>query len=505
MRRQIITVISFAVLFAVLIAGYMIFVRPLSSSGKDEKAPVETEEGEVIGITDRIFMFEHIDSADVERYEITNETGTFAMKRGGDGVFAIEGFESVPYDSDRFSKLVSLTTYTLSKTKVASGASEEKLAEYGLDKPQASWTVTTKSGKEHTVYVGGRLLTGGGYYCMYEGRNSVYVLDNDIESAVLCPIESYVNPVICASIKQDDFYKVDDFTVYKGENKLFSLRQVEESEKINKDAKVEVIMDYPTSYYPNTSEYYDVVYQYMGFIGDSCHKLGITDEDLVECGLDSPEHVITFVYGGINHALYFSEKDEEGNYYAFSNLFPEYIAKVNEESVKYLEYELIDWMDPYIYQQYITNIKELKVEAGGVSTVFELTHGLTADGSAATLAVTANGKKMSEADVANFRQYYKSLLAISVEDYIVNDEYCPMSEEELIGYYTDDNVYLSFTYTTLSGKETTLKFYRYSTRHSAATVNGVGEFYVVTDLVTKIANDTVRVLSGEEVIAFAKD
>ena len=36
-------------------------------------------------------------------------------------------------------------------------------------------------------------------------------------------------------------------------------------------------------------------------------------------------------------------------------------------------------------------------------------------------------------------------------------------------------------------------------------VNGVGEFYVLTDLVKKIENDTERILKGETVTAFDKN
>ena len=67
------------------------------------------------------------------------------------------------------------------------------------------------------------------------------------------------------------------------------------------------------------------------------------------------------------------------------------------------------------------------------------------------------------------------------------------------------NAYMTFTYTTLGGETTELSFYMYSTRHSVVTVNGVGEFYVLTDLVKKLENDTVRVLSGETVTAFDKN
>ncbi len=506
MKRQRILLICLAALFALLIVGYIFVVRPMvKPEPQPEAEPLETEAGEVV-LGDRFFMFGDIRTEDVAKIEVKNEHGGFAFTRNDKGAFVIEGYDRVPYDESKLATLVSLTTYTLSKTKVASGANDEKLAEYELTEPRASWTVTTNNGEEHTVYVGGRLLTGGGYYCMYEGRRSVYVLDNDVETAVLCPIESYVNPVICAAISQDDFYMVDDFTVFKGKEQLFSLRLVDKDEMVNKDALAEVIMDYPTAYYPDSPFYYEILYQYMGFIGDSCYKLGVTDEDMVKTGLDAPAHTVTFKYNGAEYALYFSQLQEDGYYYALSNVYPEYIAKIAGESVEYLEFDLIDWIDAGLFQQYITNISEMTVKTGDIDVTFHLSHSLSADGSTQLLDVTANGKRFSQDEVSNFRQYYKSFLAIAIEDYILADEYCTMTEAELEEYYKDEsNVYLTFIYKTTEGKTTVMKFYKYSTRHSAATVNGVGEFYVVTDLITKIASDTQRVLNGEKVTAFAKN
>lgn len=506
MRRQKILLISLAVVFCLFIVGYIFVVRPMikEPAPEAETETPETEAGEVL-LSDRFFMFQTMSTDDISEISVSNEHGGFSFVRNKGGQFIIEGYERVPYDANRFATLTSLATYTLAKTKVISNASDEKLDEYGLLDPQASWTVTAKDGKEHKVYVGDRLITGGGYYCMYDGRRSVYVLDTDVETAVLCPVEDYVSPVICNIIEQEDFYMVEDFTVYKGKDPLFSLRLVDEDEKINKDALAEVIMDYPTAYYPNSSYYYEVLYQYMNLSGDSCYKLGVTDEDLKAVGLDAPAHTVMFEYHDEKYVMYFSELQEDGTYYAATNMYPEFIVKVPAESVEYLEFELIDWIEDGMFRQYITNLSEIKVESGDTKATFELYHSLSADGTREILDVVANGNRLSEDGVANFRQYYKSFLAIMMEDYILNDEYCKMTKEELEAYCEDeDNVYLTFSFKTLEGKETVMKFYRYSTRHSAATINGVGEFYVVTDLITKIANDTGKVLRGETVTAFDK-
>ena len=267
-------------------------------------------------------------------------------------------------------------------------------------------------------------------------------------------------------------------------------------------------MTYPTAYYPNTSMYYELIYKFMGFTADGCVKIGATDADYEKYGLDDPAHVIFFDYNGNNYRMYFSALTD-GRYYAFSNLNPDVIGFVEAENAEFLEYELIKWIDPYLFQEYINLVDTISVSADGVSANFKITHipieGAT-DEKNEKISVNANGAGLSEKASENFRQYYKNLLAIAVVDYCKNDEYCPLTQEELEKLAKDtEKAYLTFSYKTLAGKTETFRFYRYSNRHSLATIDGVGEFYVPTDQIDKIKNDTLRILSGEEVTAYSKN
>ncbi len=505
MRRQGILTIILAAVFAVSLVVYFAVIAPITAPKETEKKVPETELGEVFDINERYFMFKNLQRGEVDTVTINNEFGSFTFENGGEAGFYIRGFDNVPFDEELFASLLHISSYTLAKTKVGSDLSDEKMEEYGLDEPCASWTVTSKDGHSYTVLVGDKLLTGGGYYCQLEGRRSAYVLDVAIEKTVLVPIEDYVKPVLVAGISKDDYYLTEDFTMYKGGEKLFSLRLLEKDEMINKEALAEVIMDYPTEYYPNSSLYFNLVYSFMQLNADGCEKLGVTEEDLAEYGLKDPAYKMTFKYAGAPFEVSFSELSEDGFYYAYSNFMPTVIAKCAEENFEYLENDLIDWIDEYVFQQYITNISNITVKSDKVEADYALSHAYAEDGKE-LLYVQANGKGLNEDGIANFRQYYKSFLALAIKDYYTNDEYCSLSEEEMAELVANkDNAYLEFTYTTLNGDETTLAFYRYSTRHSLVTVNGVGEFYVLTDLVQKIENDTLRILNGEEVIAFDKN
>ena len=183
MRRQNILIIVLASLFALLLVAYIFLIRPMEKENEagEETSAVETEDGESLGISDRYFLFSSLERKDIKSIEVDNEYGGFTLTSDKDGDFHIKGFEHLNVDPEKLSSLVSVSTYTLAKTKVGSSLSDEKLLEYGLKTPQASWIVTDKDGNRFRVFVGDKLLTGGGYYCMFDGRRSVYVLGTEVE------------------------------------------------------------------------------------------------------------------------------------------------------------------------------------------------------------------------------------------------------------------------------------------------------------------------------------
>lgn len=504
MRRQGILIIVFTAIFALSLVLYFALIRPMTAPETEENEPLETEPGEFLSPNDRFFMFGSLDRDEIASITVNNEYGGFTFENDGEGYFYIKGYDSVPFDQELFATLWNVTSYTLSKRKLGSNLSDEKLEEYGLLEPQASWTVTDLEGNTNTVYVGDKLLTGGGYYCQFEGRKTAYVLGTDVGKTILVPIENYVTPYLVAGMSQDDYFLTDDFTVYKNGEKLLSMRLLPEEEMVNENALAEVRLDYPTDYYPDSTLYFTIVQSYLQLVASGCEKLGASAEDIERLGLQDPAHMVTFEYKGVKFELRFSELTEDGIYYATSNLYPNVIARCDGEGFEYLEYDLIEWIDEFVFQQYITKIENMTVKTDNIEANFDLIHSFDAEGET-VLHVKANGEELSTSDVDNFRQYYRSFLAVAIEDYYLNDEYCTMSEEEMEAYVADSaNAYLTFTYKMADGAEEEICFYQYSTRHSLVTINGVGEFYVLTDLVKKIENDTFRVLNGETVIAHDK-
>lgn len=508
MKRQIKLLIALGVVVLLCALGYVLANRfvPEEEPVVVEKDPIQLEDGESLLGDKQVFMFDALSRNDIETITVDNEFGGFVFENNGKGEFFIQGYDTVVTDETLFATFLNVASYSLSKVKVGSDLSDEKIAEYGLDNPQASWTVKGYDDSWYKVYVGDRILPGAGYYCMLDGRKSVYVLSENIGSTVLVPIEDYVTPLICGGISQDDYYTVDDFTVYNYGEKLFSLERVAKDKQENPGALAEVMMNYPTAYYPDSSLYFELIYSYMSLFADSCYKLGAGVEDREAVGVgENPAHRITFNYNGAVLDLRFSELTEEGTYYCWSNMSPNLIGICDGDSFSYLENGLLDWIDPHMFQQYITNLSSLKVITENRSVDFDFTHGMSSDGDP-ILHIKANGESLSDEDVSNFRQYYQTFYIIAIHGYCDEDEGFKLSEEEKLALLSDETkADLTFVYKTISGDEKTYSFYRYSTGHTLISVNGVGEFYVLADTVEKVINDTERLMNSETIDAFGKN
>ena len=94
--------------------------------------------------------------------------------------------------------------------------------------------------------------------------------------------------------------------------------------------------------------------------------------------------------------------------------------------------------------------------------------------------------------IPDFRNLYKVLLTISIEDY------APYTEQTL-----PDNAPLlgTVTLTTVGGGTLRYQFFAYSGRRCLYTINGKGEFYVPRDRVEKLLRDTTTLLQGGSVDA----
>ena len=441
---------------------------------------------EVLGSQNRILMFNHTEKANIQSVEVHNTHGTYTFYRDASDNFVIKDAETASYDRELLSSLVVSSGYTLSMTRVSENC--EDLSEYGLseaDNP-AYYTLTTTQGVTHTVYIGKPIPTGAGFYCSYEDRPAVYVLDATLASTLLADVRDM-------SKNGEDFLHVD---------------YLSDAERTQTASTSIWKMVYPEGGYTPSSTNYDAMLQsFTNFTGNRVLEYNVlgsmeteefTEEQVAlfeKYDLGSPETTISFDYtdpnGGytITNMVWFSSMTEEGQYYVYSWLF-DAISVIDAATYPWLSYDIIDFIDRPVFQMNINNVAKIEIWGGEIGEE-QMQSDFRLVGDAQELVVTED-LTGTVVDTQNFRQLYKTMLSIEIEDYTEDSS---TDEAKCIA---------SMRITTEAGIVTEYKFYAYATRRCFMTINGEGEFYVNRDMAAKLISDAKKVIAGIEVNSDAR-
>lgn len=299
--------------------------------------------------------------------------------------------------------------------------------------------------------------------------------------------------------------------------------------------------DYMDGYFPNSDNISEVLYNLYATTFGGTIKLGPTDDDLAEYGLEEPAHLLSFTYvdaDGIHHDNYIqiSEKNEDGTYYAYSPYF-DMIVSVAESSFNFLEWEEIDWYEREYFLANIAHCQSIKLESASMDKpiVFVLDNSKSDQSekiNSENLEIYYEGKLMdyslvvtkpsgtqtTETAAYNFRRFYQALLTASVEG---NAE---LTEEEMAALRAtpDEDCQLKITTILDDGKGATryavYRFYQYTERKSYMTIellddpnskgdpqNGQGLFYVSRTFCDKLISDAYRFIEGVEIDVDSKN
>ncbi len=512
-------IIIFSALFVLLLIVYIAFVRPLLNVADEgtEKLELLPGEVEISSSIENFYVFAPVSRSSIQSIEVENEYGGYKIYRDSSDNFQIDGCIGISIDANVFSSLVVSTGTVTAMTRVAADLTDNELAQYGLDTPQASWTVTDTAGDKYTVYVGDILVTEGGYYIKYADRNAVYIVDTALAQTVLQPSSVLIEPLLTAGMSQSDYFLVDEFTIFHGDELFVHVTRVPEYQQANPNAAVEVDLIYPNresdgkiEYYDiNDTLYFEVLASLMSLECESVVEF-LPDADTASSyGLAEPEYTVAYTFGGFDFCIFVSALQDDGYYYATSNLY-DYatICRVSPDSLYWLTKDSFSWIFRSPFYENITTVSRITVVGNGVDVDFRLTHGTDSEGYA-TLDVREvnSGIEIPNSQVRNFREYYKTLLNIA------NKEYAAISEDDRAALTADDSMLImTMTYENLDGKAVEYKFYKYyeastgqlSSGKVFSVIDGIGEFYTSNDLVEKVLESSLRVIDGLDIDPYGK-
>ena len=208
-----------------------------------------------------VLLYPMLERAQIRSIEVHNEKDAFTFVKNEQNDFEIQGYPGIPYNSNMFSTLVTVTGYTSTYQRLDIAKAYEKdektgeylypeydgfrqkgYEEYGLtenpDDAVNYFIITAMDGTVHKVVLGNETLAKTGRYARYVGRDEVYVLkeleetefNTTLSGTLLCVVEDYVKPTAAAALSTNNYFDISNFM----------LNRVELTEEMLKDPDFDV-------------------------------------------------------------------------------------------------------------------------------------------------------------------------------------------------------------------------------------------------------------------------
>ncbi len=515
-KQSKLIIILASVLAVILVLFFVLGPTGFDVFGFNEQQEevLELLEGEVFLGPTRRLVFEHMERDEIQSIEVHNQHGTYTAYYNNEyKQFCFYGAEDTPYDENLFSSLIVNAGYVMMIDRLSHEERSSDYSEYGLgENDDASYyIITSRDGKsKYKMYIGNSTLDNSGYYAMLDGRDEIYVLTPNLSSTVLADVKTLLTPLLTLPISDNDYYtKINDFFISRNSEPFVRFAYVGQTEdKETMGVTIPYTLSYPKYYPGSTAQIQSVITSSMNLTGEEILEFGVYDEsedengetvynlrpELAEkYGLSSPAYDLFYSYGEyeIFSLVSFSkkQKDEDGTefYYALSQGY-DVIVKISADKVKFLEWELVDYIEKAIFNCHIDYVGQIDLTGGDKKFCFKLTGtgkklNVTETYSNRLLKPNPEGTSKDVLDdVYNFRQFYKTSLTITTQDVTETP-----TEKALIA---------EMRVTLRNGDVNEYRFYSYSDRRCYYTVNGEGEFYVARSMVKKLLNDAQKVVDG---------
>ena len=537
--KKVRLIIIVTAVIAALVALALIFVPGLFKT--EVTQPPKLYDGEALSGSKRVMMFPQLQRSQIQTIEVHNSRGDYTVYYNTElESFSFLGLEGAPYNEELFSQLIVAAGFPLISDRFLPGDERAPLEEYGLGEndEKAYYIITERPHEDGTpalsykVYIGKPSLTENYYYCMVEGRDIVYILEQSIKTTLLADVKSLLTPILTYPIEDNSYLTNISEIIILQNGDLFAqikYQNTEDNVPGVQDFGVTVpyIVTKPVEYDASTQKMTNLLGQIVNMSGTELLEYNIYDvvhltdengEPLLDengeqdyeyvmkpeiaekYGLAEPAHDVYYRYTTndgeeVVVMVSFSEKqrDEDGSeYYYVASLLFHTIAKMDASSLQFLDWSLMDYLDKPVFSVNIDKVSAIRISGGGKEFNFTL----TGTGDELVAVESANGRTVFKGDdkdagenhgIRNFRKFYQTLLSVNREDFTEEP-----SEE-------DRKLLLTLEVDFRNGTTRVYKFYSYSDIRCFMTINDKGEFYVLRSMVTKLVNDAERLLSYQTV------
>lgn len=473
-------------LLAVIVLGAAAAVLLLTAPEKEETSSEEEE-------TSRLIYDKNPD--DISEINITNEHGSYQIKRVGEGdniQWAIEGISGVPVSSESLGNVIEgAATLTAQQVVVED---PEDISIYGLDAPSATVNTvfTDSSGMTSTLVIGNQVPDGINRYFMLEGDPKVYTAKNSDLMYFLNDKYDLVDRVVYKAKTAAD---VNDTTDYTRINKMTIQRKdldydvvIEYDVRLEDDSimtsnSTQYVMTSPAFRELNPETSSDVTDGIFGLTAADLGILNPTEEDAVNCGLADPEVILKAEINGgdqlslyVGNECYDDDGEKLGRYVYVDGINIIYIF--DESSLPWLTFEPIRIVTTMYTVNYVYELDTLDITGENADMHFTVTGSSDKD-----FAAKMDGQ---DVDPDKFKTLYQFILRAPSDDFFFEE--------------TDSEPVLTIDIKTRDGGGDVIEFVPYQNRKCIVKLNGKSTYLCTSAYVDRLVKNLELYRNGEDIV-----
>ncbi len=454
-------------------------------------------DGDTVNKAGSAYLYGPVEREDIEAIYVKNKASEITFVNDGTS-FSVSGLAGMTADTANVATLVANCRAPVAVKKIYD---MKNLADYGLETESdalATVIVFGKDGSEFSMRIGKELPNEGGFYALVEGKEYIYVLMDSIKNTVMLPKEKFVTAEYSLKLgsEQEVFKYVDNIAITFDDGEVLNAEVMTEEEAENhslsytwKIVGPDRLVHSDRGYtLPNYMMLSDTLNALCALESSEIVAADVTDEALEKYGLKTPYRVFAYDHSRsdevVRITIYMSKPDVNGEFYVYSTkddgkvCLTCGIGVVNSFDVAFIDYKIVEYVDNYLYLEFIDLIDEMVFTRGGETYRFVLSKNDKLEFTSATM-------NAQSCPVDSVKKIYQGLLRC-----YIRGEVFPEKQPE-----ADMTLKILNT----NGEETVFCFSRITAVKVHVTVNGGGNYYINYSDYETLLTTLTTVVAGKPV------
>ena len=435
---------------------------------------------------------------DIVSIKVENSLGAFTAlltEQDGTRLWSIEGMDIDQrlLSSSRFDSLVTAVDKMVARSVVEEAPTD--LAQYGLDKPQATVTVNYTD-DSFLLKIGDTVTSGSANYVMINDDPTVYsYYTYEINILMTADWLSMINTAVTPSYDSSSAPEIKKITVSRKDlDKPIILEKLPDVPEGSDSIQVYgYSFTSPGDVYLDLNSGSEFLYAMYGLSASKAAYVGVTDELKEQTGLDDPFCEVDMLVEDVVYRLYIgnavTEEITDGEtgevtaevigYYGICNKVPDVIYVFGTSSLIWVTMEPDTYMSELFLVPYIYDIETVRYHDGNVDFTVTIT------GNNDENAMYMDGK---EIDAGLFRSFYQFLVSCRGEE-MYTDGARGDFIAEFTYHYEDDR-----------GDDTVTFYSSDEDRTVIIAINGSNMFKTKWNYGTRLLENAQAFVSGGEIV-----